>query len=207
MGAAVPSPSAAATTATAAAAAIPIAVAEAAAAATSLREATAELDLLQRAPSKERKKSSKKPYVKKGVKTTPAANLTGEHLKELSKPFAGDNTTNNNFLTAAVGGFLGSFFGTTVSNSLIKDYDHAGISGPPNSRFMGRYNEPVDSRWTRGGPSPRRPSSRRVEEYNRGEPDAVRRPRKNYEVNNLHRIRNKTTHTEDCDNDCECSED
>jgi hypothetical protein len=59
---------------------------------------------------------------------------------------------------------------------------------------MGRYNEPVDTEWTRGGPSMHehcRHSSHSLREHNDADPDAIRWPGRYVEPSNLHPLESR----------------
>jgi hypothetical protein len=71
-------------------------------------------------------------------------------------------------------------------------HEHPGISTTPNTIHMGKYEEPKDTTWTRGGPSIRyraRHQRRNIDEFNEEDPETVRWPGKNIEPTNLYRIR------------------
>jgi hypothetical protein len=72
-------------------------------------------------------------------------------------------------------------------------HEHAGIS-IPNSRHMRDYEEPKDTKWTRGGPSMRHRARHRrpsLDKYNEDDPESVRWPGKSIEPSNLHSIRRR----------------
>ncbi len=71
-------------------------------------------------------------------------------------------------------------------------HDHPAISITPNTMYMGKYEEPKDTKWTRGGPSIRyraRHQRHNIDEFNEEDPESLRWPGKNIEPTNLYPIR------------------
>jgi hypothetical protein len=86
-----------------------------------------------------------------------------------------------------------------------------GISITPNTMYMGEYEEPRDTTWTRGGRDMRHHSRHRrhdMDEYNDEDPEAARWPGRNLEPTNLYSLerqeRREKRHSGSCNESCGC---
>jgi hypothetical protein len=96
---------------------------------------------------------------------------------------------------------------------LRDNHDHPGISITPNTMYMREYEEPKDTKWTRGGPSIRyraKHQRRNIDEFNEEDPESLRWPGKNIEPTNLYPLRkemsNRNRRLDGDDETCDTSE-